>query len=1008
MSIPNLLHCIPVLHVCLVSYSEFTHRGPRTTEFREVTELLLEGACKLKVKLEATSSQSHQSNQRSGSRISERVVQSLSLGLTAASGPRCGAVAPMELEQPRQPARRWARTLGEMRQELGLPATPLGASALLAEFDGDVEATPLIKALQKHVAGRPQLLPKQKPNKPAPKAYSTPVVGGAEAALDVLRKEHNGVLRQMAGLQERAAKHDEQMRDQERRHAKLLVEERTRLKEMYNDQVRSDLTACRDLQRRLQSAPAATIADMDEQMRRREKIADNSIKRAETLWNTERANLQQQLEAQKTKNVNDTRRWEKIDKKTEARLATALANVKSLKLELAEEHETVKSMKLELEEERSDRAALEVTIKSLEDKRAPTTAPTSSAAVSLNEATAHDVAHRNAHEADETVSVNLDDTDEQSLGNTADVYVALLRSQSKLQATSAELAVCRKSLRHEQAAAARDRMKLAAFEAKRAKEIAKQRCSHCGQRAAVHPDDHHGPVALADPARGASPAHLGKMAVGQWRGRDREELQKLCMQVLGAARLAVGMPAVDPQLAETMSAMQRTWASAMQGEIEPNATLLLRSKSSGEDGAGSSEVPFGCRTDANDQEHAAAARIQGLVRGKKERRRQRDLNADLAVEGLHETGGSERVQLLSNLVSSLSARPSPSNPRKTALANGEAEFDAKFKLRSATRSIAMAIAASARLVAGSAQSDPCVDVEQQPEALPEVVEAVQAVVDKICVQENEALGGYVVRIVGAQGLAPLTSSSNTDLSNSLAAFLPPPDVNAFAVVYVNGVWAGETNVALQTVAPLWNAEIVLRGAAMLHGSSPPSGAGPNSIAVALFDYQRKGEHAFLGQMELNADHQGDPSSGSLAGLPTQDAAEMPLRPHPTHPKARVRGSVLLRVCPAEGPQATFERKFTRKRSAASSAPFSGWSDELMVLANGALQDESGCVTEAEKEWMDVRAAANAGDLAMRRWWSHTIDDEPGSKWLYDLVRTSALQFFSAISHSFLTFSCNMN
>ena len=92
-----------------------------------------------------------------------------------------------------------------------------------------------------------------------------------------------------------------------------------------------------------------------------------------------------------------------------------------------------------------------------------------------------------------------------------------------------------------------------------------------------------------------------------------------------------------------------------------------------------------------------------------------------------------------------------------ALADGEAEFDAKFKLRSATRSIAMAIAASARLGAGSARPEPCVDAEQRPEALPEVVEAVQAVVDKVCVQENEALGGYVVRIVGAQGLAPVVS-----------------------------------------------------------------------------------------------------------------------------------------------------------------------------------------------------------------------------------------------------------
>eukprot|EP01043_Picozoa_sp_COSAG02_P064571 COSAG02_NODE_9479_length_2204_cov_4.132870_4_plen_205_part_01 len=205
----------------------------------------------------------------------------------------------MELEQ-RQPVRRWARTLGEMREDLGMPATPLGASALLAEFDGDAEATPLIKALQKHVAGRPHLLPRQKPTKPAPKAYSTPAMGGANAALDLLRREHSNALRQMAGLQERAAKHEEQMLNQERRHAKLLVEERARLKQEYDDKVRADLSACRELQRRLQSAPAATIADMEEQMRRREKIAANSVKRAETLWNTDRATLQQQLEAQKS------------------------------------------------------------------------------------------------------------------------------------------------------------------------------------------------------------------------------------------------------------------------------------------------------------------------------------------------------------------------------------------------------------------------------------------------------------------------------------------------------------------------------------------------------------------------------------------------------------------------------------------------------------------------------------------------------------------------------------
>ena len=909
----------------------------------------------------------------------------------------------MELDE-RQPARRWARTLGEMREELGMPATPLGALALLGEFDGDAEATPLIKALQRHVAGRPQPLPKQKPSKPAPKAYSTPVVGGAEAALDVLRREHKHALRQMAGLQERAAKHEEQLLDQERRHAALVAEERARLKKEYDDKVRVDLNACRELQRRLQSAPAATIADMDEQVRRRERVAANSVKRAEAVWTVERATLEQQLAAQKAKHLDDARRWGEMDKKTEARLATALANVKTMKLELEKEREETKSLKLQLAEERSDRATLETKIKLLESGRtwaSPTDAnavrrrrfslPQAAVDRTTNEAAAAD---RSAHEADAIASVNLDDSHGQSASRTTDAYAALLRSQSKLQATSAELALCRKALRHEQAAAARDRLKLAAFEAKRAKEIAKQRCSLCGQRAAVQPDQHHGPVALADPTRGGSPARLGKMAAGQWRGRDREELQKLCMQVLGAARLAVGMPAVDPQLAETMSALQKTWASAMQGEVEPQATLLLRSKNAGEDEVG--ELLFAHRPATIEEQHAAAARIQCVARGKKERRRQRQLDADLAVEGQHGTDDCERVELLSKLVSSLSERheqSSSANPRKA--------FDAKFKLRSATRSVAMAIAASARIVVRDDGADrvavgenpePCADVQLHSDALPEVVEVLEALIDDICVQENEALGGYAVRIVGAQGLAP---NSDNVSNGSLGTFLPPPDVNAFAVLYVNGVWAGETNVALQTFAPLWNAEIVLRGAAMLHGSSPPSGAGPNSIAVALFDYERKGRHEFLGQVELNGVEQDNPSAGSLAGLPTQDAVEVPLRAHPTHPKTRVRGTVLLRVCPVGEPQATLERKFTRKRSASSSAPFGGWSDDLMLLANGAMQDESGCVTEADKEWMDVRAAANAGGLAMRRWWSHTIEDEPGSKWVYDLVSTKALRFIIA-------------
>ena len=81
-----------------------------------------------------------------------------------------------------------------------------------------------------------------------------------------------------------------------------------------------------------------------------------------------------------------------------------------------------------------------------------------------------------------------------------------LIDQAKLQAAEAQLALTKKSLRHEQAAAARDRMKLASLEAKVAREKKKLRCAHCGNRAAIHPDDHHGPVALADAARGGSPA----------------------------------------------------------------------------------------------------------------------------------------------------------------------------------------------------------------------------------------------------------------------------------------------------------------------------------------------------------------------------------------------------------------------------------------------------------------------------------------------------------------------
>ena len=81
-----------------------------------------------------------------------------------------------------------------------------------------------------------------------------------------------------------------------------------------------------------------------------------------------------------------------------------------------------------------------------------------------------------------------------------------LIDQAKLQAAEVQLALTKKSLRHEQAAAARDRMKLASLEAKVAREKKKLRCAHCGNRAAIHPHDHHGPVALADAARGGSPA----------------------------------------------------------------------------------------------------------------------------------------------------------------------------------------------------------------------------------------------------------------------------------------------------------------------------------------------------------------------------------------------------------------------------------------------------------------------------------------------------------------------
>lgn len=386
-------------------------------------------------------------------------------------------------------------------------------------------------------------------------------------------------------------------------------------------------------------------------------------------------------------------------------------------------------------------------------------------------------------------------------------------------------------------------------------------------------------------------ADLGKMAVGQWRKGQQEELQKLCMQVLGAARLAVGMPAVDPNLANTMNAMQKTWASAMQGEIEPAATLLLQSKSSVIDAARKfgSEVPMGFRTEPTEEETQAATRLQGVARGASERRRQRALEASLAAEdaAIGPAGGGDgmRVQLLSSLVSSLSVAAPASNPRKSAVAEGEVvPFDPRAKLRSATRSIAMGIAAAARLglgaglAAAAAKAKEEADVPVEP--LPEVVDLVAALVDDVCANEGEVLRGYTVRLVGAKGLAPRGGAGG-----AMPAFLPPPDVNAFAVVYVNGVWAGESSVALQTVAPQWNIELLLRGAAMLHGAEK------NSVAVALFDYSRDGQHAFLGQVELTARE-----CGSLEGLPVKDAREVVLRPHPQQPRDRVRGSIVVRVC----------------------------------------------------------------------------------------------------------------
>ena len=154
-------------------------------------------------------------------------------------------VSPQPSPQHSPQPRRWARTLGEMREELGMPATPLGASSLLSEFDaGDLEATPLIAALQAHVARQPQLVAAPKPRKAGPKVYAAPVLGGAEAALDVLRREHRDTLRQMKGLQDRAAQHEQQMLEQERRHAALLVAERARLKQEYEDALRDDLKAC--------------------------------------------------------------------------------------------------------------------------------------------------------------------------------------------------------------------------------------------------------------------------------------------------------------------------------------------------------------------------------------------------------------------------------------------------------------------------------------------------------------------------------------------------------------------------------------------------------------------------------------------------------------------------------------------------------------------------------------------------------------------------------------------
>ena len=114
---------------------------------------------------------------------------------------------------PAPEPRKWARTLGEMREELGMPATPLGAMALLTDFDGDAEVTPLIWQLREAQDASLAKLrrPRSSRGRGGPSPYTTPVVGGGDAAASVLQQQCSDLQAQHAGLQK-------QLRTAERRH----------------------------------------------------------------------------------------------------------------------------------------------------------------------------------------------------------------------------------------------------------------------------------------------------------------------------------------------------------------------------------------------------------------------------------------------------------------------------------------------------------------------------------------------------------------------------------------------------------------------------------------------------------------------------------------------------------------------------------------------------------------------------------------------------------------------